>query len=74
MAQVEGSLTRFVGKCRSCGWSVTSRNVHGVASKHADRYGHEVSVETSHQYRITPGGEGKVRKGIGSVRRMAPLL
>lgn len=69
MAKVEGALVRHVGQCQNCGWTVTSRNVHGIAAQHADRYHHEVVVETGHRYRVTPGaGKG------GEAVRMAPLL
>ena len=56
MANVRGGLVHYWGQCRDCDFTVSSRNAVGLASQHAQRYKHQVWVETGHHYEITADG------------------
>lgn len=38
-------LLGVIAECHMCGWSSEARNAMGNAAQHAERTGHEVSVE-----------------------------
>lgn len=54
MATVKGGLVHYQARCQDCDWTAYTRNVLGIAARHATAFGHTVQVETGHAYTVSP--------------------
>lgn len=57
-----GGLVHYIGGCRDCDAEWSTRNVIGLAARHAKRYGHNTWADTGHAYsfdgRTLPASSG----------------
>ncbi|MFL5312245.1 MAG: hypothetical protein ACJ79H_17570 [Myxococcales bacterium] len=55
------NLIEIVATCEDCGWTGSAGNAQGLASQHAERYGHLVEVTVTRYYIYAPSGRYRMR-------------
>ena len=66
MANIRGGLVHYNGACRDCGKQFYTKNAFGIASQHAQRYGHQVWLELGYHYEIVADGSVPVTGGAAA--------